>query len=279
MGKGHVRTVGITKSNDRGRQLLEFASFNDLVVANTFGPIKTSRKITWHSPDANTHNQIDYIMVKKRFKTSVNIAKTRSFPGANIGSDHDLVMMTFKLYLKRRKKQCNTRMRFDLEKKKDPEVAEKIGRKFAALSILDSDMDMDMLTDTFNTAVTDTANEIIGKYRPVKNPWVTTDILNLCAKRRKIKNKKNNKDRDGMARYRAVNQEIKKGMEKPKENWIGEQCQNIEDSLKNNNSKKAYKLVQELTGTKQERTTAIEDKGGTCLTENEDILKRWIEYC
>ena len=32
--------------------------------------------------------------------TSVNIAKTRSFPGADIGSDHELVMMTFKLELK-----------------------------------------------------------------------------------------------------------------------------------------------------------------------------------
>ena len=68
-------------------------------------------------------------------------------------------------------------------------------------------------------------------------------------------------------------------MKKAKENWIGEQCQNTEDCLKKNNSKKAYKLVQDLTGTKQERTTAIQDKGGTCLTENEDILKRWTEYC
>ena len=110
----------------------------------------------------------------------------------------------------------------------DAEVAEilqaKIGGKFAALSILDSDMDMDMLTDTFNTAVTDTANEILGKYRPVKKPWVTTDILDLCSKRRKLKNKKNNKDRDRMAQYRAINQEIKKGMKKAKENWVGEQC-------------------------------------------------------
>ena len=119
----------------------------------------------------------------------------------SIGSDHELVMMTFKLHLKRAKKQCNTSIRFDLEKLKDPEAAEifqaKIGGKFAALSILDSDMDMNMLTDTFNTAVTDTANEILGKYRPVKKPWATTDILDLCAKRRKLKNKKNNKDRDG----------------------------------------------------------------------------------
>ena len=54
-----------------------------------------------------------------------------------------------------------------------------------------------------------------------------------------------------MAQYRAVNQEIKKGMKKAKENWIGEQCQNIDDCLKKNNSKKAYKLLQDLTGTKQ----------------------------
>ena len=68
-------------------------------------------------------------------------------------------------------------------------------------------------------------------------------------------------------------------MKKVKENLIGEQCQNIDDCLKKNNSKKAYKLVQDLTGTNQERTTTIQDKGGTCLPENEDILKRWTEYC
>ena len=91
--------------------------------------------------------------------------------------------------------------------------------------------------------------------------------------------KRNNKDRDGMVQYRAVNQKIKKGKKKAKEKWIREQCQNIDNCLKNNNSKKAYKLVQDLTSTKQERTTTIQDKGGTCLTEKEDILKRWTEYC
>ena len=150
-------------------------------------------------------------------------------------------MMTFKLHLKRARKQCNTRIRFDLEKLKEPEVAEifqaKIRRKFAVLSILDSDMDMDMLTDTFNTAMTDTANDILGKYHPSKKLWVTTDILDLCAKRRKLKNEKNNKDRDGMAQYRTVNEKIKKGIEKAKENWIGEQWPKIDDCLKKNNSK------------------------------------------
>jgi len=37
--------------------------------------------------------------------TSVNTAKTRSFSGADIGSDHDLVMMSFRLLLKKIKMQ------------------------------------------------------------------------------------------------------------------------------------------------------------------------------
>ena len=109
-------------------------------------------------------------MVKRRFRSSINIAKTRSFPGADIGSDHELVIMTFKLHLKRVKKQGHTRIKFDLEKLKDPTIAEAfqamIGGKFAALTTLcDDDRDIDMIVNTFNTEVTDTANEILGKHR------------------------------------------------------------------------------------------------------------------
>ena len=37
--------------------------------------------------------------------------------------------------------------------------------------------------------------------------------------------------------------------------------------------------MKELTSLKQGRTTAIQDKAGKCLTEEQDILKRWTEYC
>ena len=54
----------------------------------------------------------------------MNATKTRSFPGADIGSDHELVMMTFKLLLQRVKNQGSIRIRFSLEKLKDPNIAE-----------------------------------------------------------------------------------------------------------------------------------------------------------
>ena len=107
-------------TNGRGLRLLELATFNNLVLANTFGHHKASR----HSPNGQHHSQIDYIPARKRFRSGVNIARTRSFPGADVGSDHDLLMMTFHLRLKRISKPKHTRLKFDLEKLKDPNVLE-----------------------------------------------------------------------------------------------------------------------------------------------------------
>ena len=88
-------------TNKRGLRLLEFATFNDLVLANAFGHHKAPRSWTWHSPNGQHHNQIDYILVRKSFRSGVNIARTLSFPGTDIRSDHDLLMMTFRLRLKK----------------------------------------------------------------------------------------------------------------------------------------------------------------------------------
>ena len=45
---------------------------------------------------------------------------------------------------------------------------------------------------TFDTAVTKTASEILGKHRQKKKPWVTADILDLCDKRRELREKESN---------------------------------------------------------------------------------------
>ena len=63
-------------TNERGLRLLEFATFNDLVLANTFGHHKASRRWTWHSPNGQHHNQIGYTLVRKRLRSGVNSART-----------------------------------------------------------------------------------------------------------------------------------------------------------------------------------------------------------
>ena len=122
--RGICRPFCNDNTNERGLRLLEFATFNDLVLVNTFGYHKASRRWTWHNPNGQHHNQIDYILVRKRFQSGVNNARTQSFSEADIGSDHDLLMMTFHLRLKRIIKPKHTSLKFDLKKVKDPNVLE-----------------------------------------------------------------------------------------------------------------------------------------------------------
>ena len=59
-------------------------------------------------------------------------------------------------------------------------------------------------------------------------------------------------------------------MKKAKENWIGEQCSEIEENLRKNNSKRAYQLVKDLTTVKQGKVATVQDRSGKCLTEETD---------
>ena len=49
-------------------------------------------------------------------------------------------------------------------------------------------------------------------------------------------------------------------MKKAKENWIGEQCSEIEENLRKNNSNGAYQLVKDLTTVKQGKSTTVQDR-------------------
>ena len=64
--------------------------------------------------------------------------RTRTFPGADVGSDHDMVMMTFQTSLKNSRKPTQPRIRFDLEKLNDATVMSafqaSIGGRFAPLA-------------------------------------------------------------------------------------------------------------------------------------------------
>ena len=68
-------------------------------------------------------------------------------------------------------------------------------------------------------------------------------------------------------------------MTKANENWIGEQCGEIDENLRKNNSKRVYQLVKDLTTVKQGKETTVQDRSGKCLTEERQILNRWKEYC
>ena len=63
------------------------------------------------SPDGQHRNQIDYILCSQRWRSSTQSAKIR--PGADCGSDHELLITRFRLKLKKVGKTTSP-FRYDL---------------------------------------------------------------------------------------------------------------------------------------------------------------------
>ena len=90
---------GLGVQNEAGQRLIECCQKNALVIANTFFQQHKRRLYTWTSPDDQYQNQIDYILCSQRWKSSIQSAKTR--PGADYGSDNEILIAKFRLKLKK----------------------------------------------------------------------------------------------------------------------------------------------------------------------------------
>ena len=94
---GVTGKFGLGMRNEAEQRRIEFCQENALVIANTLFQHKR-RLYTWTSPDGQHRNQIDYILCSQRW-SSIQSTKTR--PGADCGSDHELLIIRFRLKLKK----------------------------------------------------------------------------------------------------------------------------------------------------------------------------------
>ena len=96
---GVTGKFGLGVWNEAGQRLIEFCQENALVIANTLFQQHKRRLYTWTSLDGQHQNQTDYLLCSQRWRSSIQSAKTR--PGADCGSDHDMLIAKLRLKLKK----------------------------------------------------------------------------------------------------------------------------------------------------------------------------------
>ena len=90
---------GLGQQNERGEDLIDFCSSNNLTITNTLFQHHPRHLYTWIAPDRKTRNQIDYIIFSKKWKNCLKNVRTR--PGADCNSDHQLLTVDIKIKLKK----------------------------------------------------------------------------------------------------------------------------------------------------------------------------------
>ena len=111
----------------------EFCQENTLVIANILFQQHKRKLYTWTSPDGQHQNQIDYILCSQRYRSSIQSAKKR--PGADCGSDHELLITKFRLKLKKVGKTTRP-FRYDLNQIPNDYTVE-VRNRFKGLDLID----------------------------------------------------------------------------------------------------------------------------------------------
>ena len=96
---GVIGKFGPGVQNEAGQRLTEFCQEDSLVIANTLFQQHKRWLYTWTSLNCQYWNQTYYVLCSRRWRSSIHSAKTR--PGADGGSDHELLIAKFRLKLKK----------------------------------------------------------------------------------------------------------------------------------------------------------------------------------
>ena len=140
------------------QRLIEFCRGNALVIANTLFQQHKKRLYTWISPDGQYRNQTDYILCSRRWRRSIQSAKTGL--EADCSSDHELLIPQSRL--KQKKVRKTTRpFRYDLNKIPSDYVVE-VTNRFKGLNLIER------MPEELWTEVCDTVQEAVIKTIPKK---------------------------------------------------------------------------------------------------------------
>ena len=279
---------GVGIRNENGMKLCEFCATNELLITGTFFPHKTIHKLTWTSPDGQIKNQIDHVLVNKKFRTSVR--DTRVFRGADVGSDHHLIKTYIKLKLKRAPKREQRRTRYDVERLKDGEVNKefclKLSNRYEMLETESTEENSDILEQmscNLEKAYNETAKEILGNKRHRTKPWISQNSWDLIEQRKEVNKKINNTNSERIKnrireKYKEIDREVKKQVKKDKKTWVDNIAQEAEEAAGKHHMKTLYSITKRLTNDKPKSCATIKDKQNKIITNSEDRKNRWKEH-
>lgn len=274
---------GLGEMNNNGERLLQTCSEHDLVITGTLFQHKNIHKATWVSPDKKTKNQIDHIMINGKYKKS--ITDTKVSRGADIASDHYMVISKVKLKLQRTDKKTKLeRERFNTKRLQQGVYKEKFQLQIRnRFQVLGESKDINDAWDNFKNSYLESAREVIGVIKTKTKEWMSEDTRKKVEQRREIKAKINSTKSEAVlnklnAEYKKKDVDIKKSCRRDKREATNTLIEEAEEAAKRGEQGTVYKITKQICGKNRKTQSVIRDKDGNALTNENKIRSRWHEH-
>ena len=175
--------------------------------------------------------------------------KTR--PGADCGSNHELLIAKFRHKLKKVGKTTRS-CRYDLNKMAYDYTVE-VRNRFKGLDLIDRE------PDELCSEVRDIVQETGIKTIPVekkckKAKWLSEEALQVDMKRREVKSKEEKE------RYPQLNAELQRIVRRDKQAFLSDQCKEIEENNRMGKTRDLFKKITDTKGIFHSKMGSIKDR-------------------
>jgi hypothetical protein len=205
--------------NESGELLTETCGNQGLMIGGTLFPHKECHKVTWVSPDpqGRTQNQIHHISISKNLRKS--LLDVRNKRGADVGSNHHLIMGIMRIYTDRCKKVTVSRRKFDLKKLEHPDNSEQFRaglQNIIAQIRKVQDGSVEEKWQPIKTTLRNISENTLGYMAKERKEWISNIIWGKIDRRRPLKAQicggrdlSEQQKRLLSEEYRSLNKEVK----------------------------------------------------------------------
>ncbi|XP_049938975.1 uncharacterized protein LOC126413127 [Schistocerca serialis cubense] len=248
---------------------------------STYFPRKDIHKITWKSPDQETQNQADHILVDAIHRSAIQIVKSQR--GAEIRSDHYLVVTIIEERIESRnsrRKEAEQKINADLLKEDHIEerCASEIGNMFASIEKEDED-NIEKFWPKIKTCLKDAASEVLKpmEKRRKSRGWFNDRCRDAGTKRKAAKllwltNEQDERTRLG---YMEAAREARQVLRTEKREFINSKIKLAEEDQTVGSTRDFYRTVWFFKKEYNTRSDVIRGQEGQIITDEMKAMEEW----
>ena len=243
-------TQGFGCANNNGERLSDLCVESRLVIGGTLFMHRDIHKTTWRSPDQRTVSQIDHVIINQKWTRSIQDVKANR--GADIGSDHVLVVASVSLKLRKTKRGEERQQRFDTAKLKNSNMEKALKLELNnRFHVLQEEQEMNI--DSFNQVLTETSKSLLGYRKKRKEEWIKTDTWKTIDEwketKKKINDTKSQRIKNQLQTgYSTLDKGVKRKTKADKRAFIENLADEAETAAQMPNMATLYKITKALAG-------------------------------
>ena len=278
---------GLGAMNDNGERLADLCALNKLVLGGSVFPHRRIHKVTWLSPAQSTENQINHFHISKKFRRSLRDVRVKR--GADVASNHHLVIANLKLKLKRNwAGAAPQRNRYDIGCLKDVRKLDEFrvtvrNRSQILQDLMEDDKTVDSSCKVVKESFVTACKAVLGPKKYHYKDWISAETLDKI-RVRKEKNAAVNSSRTRAERSKALKEHsnahksTKKSMRADKTKYINGIAEAAEQAARAGNMKGLYDTTKKLAGKFGNPERRVQDKTGSKIVGEEQQKPRWVEH-